>query len=87
MVYLASLPLNALNGEGVERAFSRLKGQRSLNCINVRGLRKVTAHCYLSVLAMQIVNLEKVISTPVSPQRQKNEGGGNCAPDDGGLPG
>ncbi len=37
----------------VERAFSRLKGQRSLNHIRVRGLRKVTVHCYLSLIAMQ----------------------------------
>ena len=36
-----------------ERAFSRLKGQRSLNHITVRGLRKVTVHCYLSLIAMQ----------------------------------
>ena len=37
----------------VERAFSRLKGQRSLNKITVRRLRKVTLHCYLSLVAMQ----------------------------------
>ena len=37
----------------VERVFSRLKGQRSLNHITVRRLRKVTAHCYLSLIAMQ----------------------------------
>lgn len=36
-----------------ERAFSRLKGQRSLNHIRVRGLRKVTVHCYLSLITMQ----------------------------------
>jgi len=39
--------------QAVERAFSRLKGQRSLNHIRVRRLRKVTAHCYLSLIAMQ----------------------------------
>ncbi len=38
----------------VERAYSRLKGQRSLNHITVRGLRKVTAHCYLSLIALQV---------------------------------
>jgi len=54
--------------QAVERAFSRLKGQRSLNHIRVRGLRKVTAHCYLSVIALQVVNLGKVNTTPVSPQ-------------------
>lgn len=43
----------------VERAFSRLKGQRSLNHITVRGLRKVTAHCYLSLIALQSLQLAK----------------------------
>jgi hypothetical protein len=38
----------------VERAFSRLKGQRSLNSIRVRRLRKVTVHCYLSMIALQV---------------------------------
>ena len=38
----------------VERAYSRLKGQRSLNHITVRGWRKVTAHCYLSLIALQV---------------------------------
>ncbi len=45
----------------VERAFSRLKGQRSLNRITTRGLWKVTIHCYLSLIAMQAAaNLERV---------------------------
>lgn len=44
------------------------KDQRSLNHIMVRGLRKFTAHCYLSVIAMQAVNLGKLKSTPESPQ-------------------
>ena len=39
--------------QAVERAFSRLKGQRSLNRITVRRRRKVTVHCYLSLIAMQ----------------------------------
>ena len=39
--------------QAVERAFSRLKGQRSLNHITVRRRRKVTVHCYLSLIAMQ----------------------------------
>lgn len=39
--------------QAVERAFSRLKGQRSLNYITVRRRRKVTVHCYLSLIAMQ----------------------------------
>jgi len=33
--------------------FSRLKGQRSLNNIKVRGRMKVAAHCYLSLIALQ----------------------------------
>ena len=39
--------------QSVERAFSRLKGQRSLNHITVRRRRKVTVHCYLALIAMQ----------------------------------
>lgn len=37
----------------IERVNSRLKGQRSLNRITTRGLRKVTVHCYLALIAMQ----------------------------------
>ncbi len=40
--------------QAVERVNSRLKGQRSLNHITTRGLRKVTVHCYLSLIAMQV---------------------------------
>ena len=43
----------------VERAFSRLKGQRSLNHVTVRRLRKVTLHCYLSLIAMQAIHGNK----------------------------
>ena len=39
--------------QAVERAFSRLKGQRSLNHITMRRRRKVTVHCYLSLIALQ----------------------------------
>ena len=39
--------------QAVERSFSRLKGQRALNRITVRRRRKVTAHCYLSLISMQ----------------------------------
>ncbi len=45
----AILPLR----QSVERVFSRLKGQRSLNHITVRRKFKVTAHCYLALIAMQ----------------------------------
>jgi transposase len=38
--------------QAVERAFSRLKTQRSLNHITVRRKRKVTLHCYLALIAM-----------------------------------
>ena len=44
--------------QAVERAFSRLKGQRSLNHIRVRHIRKVTCHCYLSLIAMQTAGLK-----------------------------
>jgi RsiW-degrading membrane proteinase PrsW (M82 family) len=40
--------------QAVERAYSRLKGQRSLNSITTRGWRKITVHCYLSLIAMQV---------------------------------
>ncbi len=59
--------------QAVECAFSRLKGQRSLNHIRVRGLKKVTAHCYMSVIAMQVVNLAKAQSTAESPLTTENE--------------
>ena len=49
--------------QSVERAFARLKGQRSLNHIRVRRLRKVTAHCYLSLIAMQALRLIVSFST------------------------
>ena len=39
--------------QSVERAFSRLKGQRSLNNITVRRRMKVTLHCYLALIVMQ----------------------------------
>jgi len=48
--------------QSVERSFSRLKGQRSLNHIRVRGLRKVTAHCYLALISMQAVAMQKLLS-------------------------
>ena len=41
--------------QGIERCFSRLKGHRTLSAHARRGLRKVTAHVYLSVIAMQAV--------------------------------
>jgi IS5 family transposase len=41
----------------IERVNSRLKGQRSLNRITTRGLRKVTVHCYLALIAMQVASV------------------------------
>ncbi len=38
----------------VERVFGRLKGQYALNYVRTRGIHKVTAHCYLSLIAMQV---------------------------------
>lgn len=37
----------------VERMFSRLKGQRKLNDITVRGRKRVTIHCFLSIMVIQ----------------------------------
>ena len=42
--------------QAVERCFSRLKGQRALNKIRVRGRWRVTVHCYLSLIALQAVS-------------------------------
>jgi transposase len=47
--------------QSVERAFSRLKGQRSLNHIRVRRLRKVTLHCYLSLIALQARHAQRPV--------------------------
>lgn len=38
----------------VERVFSRLKANRKLNSLRVRGIYKVKAHCLLSVMALQV---------------------------------
>ena len=38
----------------VERAFSQLKRMHALNKITTRGRAKVTAHCYLAIVALQI---------------------------------
>lgn len=37
----------------LERVFGRLKRQRKLNSIRVRGIKKVTMHCTLAVLVLQ----------------------------------
>jgi len=53
--FMGSVQFKALfsQRQAVERVNSRLKGQRSLNHITVRGLRKITVHCYLSLLVLQ----------------------------------
>jgi len=50
----------------VERVFSRLKGQRKLNNITVRGKRKVTIHCFLSMMVVQAQALHKYLTNQVS---------------------
>jgi len=40
--------------QAVEHVNSRLKDKRALNDLTVRRLRKVTVHCYLSLIAMQV---------------------------------
>ena len=58
----------------MERAFSRLKGQRSLNHITVRKLRKVTLQRYLSLIAMQAAAvIGKYRSEPLPLQQQPSE--------------
>ena len=43
--------------EGVERLFSRLKLHRRINSITVRGLSRVTAHCYVPMIVMNAMAL------------------------------
>ncbi len=46
----------------VERVFSRLKEHRRLNNITVRGKRKVTIHCYLSLMVVQAHAMHSYVS-------------------------
>ena len=46
----------------IERLFSRLKEQRRLNNITVRGKRKVTVHCFLSMIVVQGQALASVLN-------------------------
>ena len=55
--------------QAVERCFSRLKGLRSLNNITLQGRAKVTAHCYLSLIAMQAV--ARPLESGLLEQRQE----------------
>jgi transposase len=54
----------------IERIFARLKGYRRLNNINVRRLRKVTVHCFLSLIIVQAQALHSVLSNDMSSVRQ-----------------
>jgi transposase len=54
----------------VERLFSRLKGYRRLNSITVRRIRKVTVHCFLSLIIVQAQALHSATSNQLFSVRQ-----------------
>jgi transposase len=54
----------------IERLFARLKGYRRLNNITVRRIRKVTVHCFISLIAVQAQALHSVLNSQVSSIRQ-----------------
>lgn len=54
----------------IERLFGRLKGYRRLNNITVRRIRKVTVHCFLSLIVVQAQALHSAMSNQVSSVRQ-----------------
>ena len=54
---------------GVKRAYSRLKESRSVNDIKVRRRRKVTVHCYLSLIAIQAAATQRLASSGQPQQR------------------
>jgi transposase len=54
----------------IERLFGRLKGYRRLNNITVRRKRKVTIHCFLSLIVVQAQALHSAMSNQVSSIRQ-----------------
>ncbi|MFC1901728.1 transposase [Chloroflexota bacterium] len=54
----------------IERIFGRLKGYRRLNNITVRRIRKVTIHCFLSLIVVQAQALHGATSNQVSSIRQ-----------------
>jgi len=54
----------------IERVFGRLKGYRRLNNITVRRIRKVTVHCFLSLIVVQAQALHSVTNNHVSSVRQ-----------------
>jgi transposase len=54
----------------IERLNSRLKGYRRLNNITVRRIRKVTVHCFISLITVQAQALHSVLNSQVSSIRQ-----------------
>jgi transposase len=47
---------------GIERLFARLKGFRRLNNITVRRIRKVTIHCFVSLIVTQSQALHSILN-------------------------
>jgi transposase len=54
----------------IERLNSRLKGYRRLNNITVRRIRKVTVHCFISLIVVQAQALHSVLNDQASSIRQ-----------------
>lgn len=54
----------------IERLNSRLKGYRRLNSITVRRIRKVTVHCFISLIVMQAQSLYSAMSSQPLSVRQ-----------------
>ncbi len=54
----------------IERLFGRLKGYRRLNNITVRRIRKVTVHCFLSLIVVQAQALHAARNNQMSSVRQ-----------------
>ncbi|MFC2022069.1 transposase [Chloroflexota bacterium] len=54
----------------IERLFGRLKCYRRLNNVTVRRKRKVTVHCFLSLIVVQAQALHSAMSNQVSSVRQ-----------------
>ena len=54
----------------IERLFGRLKGHRRLNNITVRRIRKVTVHCFISLIVVQAQALHSAMNSQASSIRQ-----------------
>lgn len=54
----------------IERVFGRLKGYRRLNDITIRRIRKVTVHCFLSLIVVQAQALHSAMSNQILSVRQ-----------------